>query len=182
MSENIIHPEIDQELIAYIKVKAESARIVKHMTSKTSEESMRARLEASGESVTGAKALLIKMDVRDVQGVFAVIVLPGFKKLDSKRLKHELKNRIEGLRNFRFASPEEMAGQARGVEPGRMPPFGRPIFPAVAYTFIDKALLDHQRIGFNAAHFERSVIMDTVDYIEIVTHDGIFDCSTGENA
>lgn len=67
---------------------------------------------------------------------------------------------------------------ARGVQPGKMPPFGRPIFPDIAYTFVDEALLKHDKVGFNAAHFEKSIIMPTKDLLEIVPHDGVFACST----
>ncbi len=139
---------------------------------------MEARHKASGERVTGAKAILIKMGMREAPDSFAVVVLPGSNKLDSKALKHALKTRVPEMRSFRFATPEEMAQKARGIQPGKMPPFGRPIFPDVDFTFIDEALLDHKKIGFNAAHFEQSIIIDTDDYIKLVTHDGIFACST----
>ena len=138
---------------------------------------MEARFEASGERVVGAKALLVKVDVKDAPEAFAVIILPGVSRLDSKAVKQELRARIPGARDFRFASPDEMAQVARGMQPGKMPPFGRPIFPAVAYTFIDKALLDQKKIGFNAADFERSIIVPTEEYIAITPNDGIFACS-----
>jgi len=139
---------------------------------------MEARHRASGERVTGAKALLVKMDVKDKPDVFAVIILPGFSKLDSKTIKKELKERLTGFRSFRFATPEEMEQKARGMQPGKMPPFGRPLFPDIDLTFIDEALLDHKRIGFNASDFESSIIMDTADYLKIVSSDGTFPCST----
>lgn len=138
---------------------------------------MEARHSVSGERVTGAKALLIKMDVKDKPDVFAVIILPGFSKLDSKAMKKELKQRVPGFRSFRFATPEEMEQKARGMQPGKMPPFGRPIFPDIELTFIDEAIKEHDRIGFNAADFEKSIIMDTVDYLKVVTNDGVFPCS-----
>ncbi|HKX72648.1 MAG TPA: YbaK/EbsC family protein [Candidatus Saccharimonadales bacterium] len=137
---------------------------------------MEARYKASGERVTGAKALLIKIDIKD-SPAFAVIILPGFNKLDSKAVKQELKARVPGCRGFRFATPEEMEHQARGMQPGKMPPFGRPIFPGVAFTFIDESLVHHARIGFNAADFEKSILLDTSDYLRIVTSDGTFACS-----
>jgi len=109
---------------------------------------------------------------------FAVIILPGFSKLDSKVLKQELKVRVPGMHSFRFATPEEMDQTTRGMQPGKMPPFGRPIFPRIAYTFIDQALMDHARIGFNSADFERSIIMNTSEYVGIVVRDGMFACSS----
>ena len=170
--------QVHQEIVNFVIDKAPSAALFEHPASKTSKESMDARHKASGERATGAKALLIKMDVRDKPDAFAVIILPGFNKLDSKALKQELKVRVPGMRSFRFATPEEMNQKARGMQPGKMPPFGRPVFPDIDFTFIDQALLDHKRIGFNAADFEKSILMDTDEYLKIVTHDGIFTCST----
>jgi len=177
MSNSDPSSQVHKEIVNFVTDKAPSAKLVEHPASKTSEESMEARHKASGERVTGAKALLIKIDIRDRPAEFAVIVLPGFNKLDSKVLKQELKARVPGMRSFRFATPEEMDQKARGIQPGKMPPFGRPLFPDIDFTFIDKALLDHKRIGFNAADFEKSILMDTDDYLKIVTHDGIFACS-----
>lgn len=168
---------LHEELVAYVTDHAPSAKLFHHPASKTSEESMEARFQASGERVPGAKALLVKLDIRDRHDVFAVIVLPGFNKLDSKGVKQPLREHIEGLRDFRFATPEEMTRVARGLQPGKMPPFGRPIFPAIAYTFLDEALLEYPRIGFNAADFESSIIMDSREYQALVEHDGIFACS-----
>lgn len=173
------HPNpVHDELVALVSAYAPSAKLFEHPECKTSEESMEARYRVSGERVAGAKALLVKLDVRDQPDVFAVIVLPGFSKLDSKAVKIELKERIVGFRGFRFASPEEMDRTARGMQPGKMPPFGRPLFPDVTYTFIDKALLDHEKVGFNAADFEKSYIVLTKDYMTFVAKDGVFSCST----
>lgn len=179
MSNNLsdIATRVHEELVAFIMKEAPSAKLFSHQPSKTSEESMEARHSASGERVTGAKALLIKMDVKDKPDVFAIIILPGFSKLDSKAMKKELKEHVPGFRSFRFATPEEMEQKARGMQPGKMPPFGRPIFPDIDLTFIDKALEEHKRIGFNVADFEKSIIMDMDDYLKIVTNDGMFQCS-----
>lgn len=173
--------DVHNELVAFIKNKSPSAKLFEHAASRTSEESMIARHLASGEQVTGAKALLIKIDVRDKASLFAVIVLPGFNKLDSKAVKNELKKHIADFKSFRFATADEMAQKARGIQPGKMPPFGRPIFPDIHFTFVDKALLTHEKIGFNAADFEKSIIMDTQEYLKLLTHDGIFACSLKDN-
>ena len=168
---------VHTELVAWLNAAASTSKLFEHPISKTSDESLEARYKVSGERVPGAKAILIKMGMRDAPDSFAVIVLPGSNLLDSKTLKRELRTRVPGMHSFRFATPEEMAQKARGMQPGKMPPFGRPIFPDVAFTFIDQALLDHKRVGFNAAHFERSIIIDTEEYLRLVTHDGIFACS-----
>jgi Ala-tRNA(Pro) deacylase len=173
-SSNSVH----QELVTLLHEHAPSAQLFEHPECKTSEESMEARYKASGERVTGAKALLVKLDVRDQPDLFAVIILPGFNKLDSKAMKKELKDRVSGFRSFRFATPEEMDQKARGMQPGKMPPFGRPLFPDITYAFIDESLKAHDKIGFNAADFESSFIMSTEEYLGFVENDGIFICST----
>ncbi len=174
--------KVHEELVAFLREHAPSAKLFPHAASHTSEESMEARFKASGERVPGAKALLVKLDIRDQPDTFAVIVLPGFNKLDSKGVKQELRSRIEGLRDFRFATPEEMSCVARGLQPGKMPPFGRPFFPDIKYTFIDEELLKHPRIGFNAADFEHSAIIDSAEYAKLVEHDGVFMCSAASGA
>jgi prolyl-tRNA editing enzyme YbaK/EbsC (Cys-tRNA(Pro) deacylase) len=171
--------QVHRELVSFVLGGAPSAKLFQHSACRTSEESMEARYKAYGERVTGAKALLIKIDIRERSDAFAVIVLPGFNKLDSKAVKLELRERIPGVRGFRFATADEMVMRARGIQPGKMPPFGRPVFPDVDYLFIDTALLGHRQIGFNAADFESSIIMDTSDYLNLVTHDGSFSCSVG---
>lgn len=177
MNDKLTNP-VHQELTSLLHDYAPSAQLFEHPECKTSEESMEARYKASGERVTGAKALLVKLNVRDQPDLFAVIVLPGFNKLDSKAMKKELKARVPGFRSFRFASPEEMEQKARGMQPGKMPPFGRPVFPDITYTFIDESLTVHDKIGFNAADFESSFIMLTEEYLRLVEHDGVFVCST----
>jgi prolyl-tRNA editing enzyme YbaK/EbsC (Cys-tRNA(Pro) deacylase) len=107
-----------------------------------------------------------------------VIVLPGFNKLDSKAMKKELKERMPGFRSFRFASPEEIEQKARGMQPGKMPPFGRLLFPDITYIFINESLASYDKVGFNAADFESSFIMPTEDYLRVIKHDGVFVCST----
>jgi prolyl-tRNA editing enzyme YbaK/EbsC (Cys-tRNA(Pro) deacylase) len=168
---------VHNELVTYVTAAAPSAKLFQHPASKTSEESMEARFQASGERVPGAKALLVKLNIRDQPDRFAVIVLPGFNKLGSKGMKNELRQHIDGLRDFRFATPEEMTRVARGLQPGKMPPFGRPLFPEIQYTFVDLSLFEHPRIGFNAADFESSIIMDSSEYRQLVEQDGIFACS-----
>ena len=168
---------VHDDIVAFFVHDGNGATLYTHRPSKTSEESMQARFEASGEKVTGAKALLVKLDIKDRTGVYAVIIMPGFNRLDSKALKAQLKAQVPGLHGFRFASPEEMAHIARGIQPGKMPPVGRPVFPDIRYTFIDAALQTHEKVGFNAADFERSIIMPSAALIDLVPHDGVVDCS-----
>jgi prolyl-tRNA editing enzyme YbaK/EbsC (Cys-tRNA(Pro) deacylase) len=168
-----------EDVVAFISAGIPTAKLYEHPECRTSAESIEARYAASGLRVPGAKSLLMKLDVKDRDDVFAAIILPGFNKLDSKALKSELKTRVPGMQRMRFATPEEMFDIARGMQPGKMPPIGRPIFPKITYTFFDSALLDHELVGFNAAYFEKSFIVPTKELIALVPHDGVFTCSLG---
>jgi Ala-tRNA(Pro) deacylase len=52
-----------------------------------------------------------------------------------------------------------------GLESGAVPPLGRPILPFDLY--LDPAILDNQRIAFNADGRDASVIMPTEDYLRV---------------
>ncbi len=119
-----------------------------HAPTLTSADSAAAR----GESLQiGAKALLVKGDQQ-----YCLFVLPADRRLDSTAAKRHL-----GVRKIRFAAREELL-ELTGLEPGSVPPFGPPILslPLVA----DPALLDNEKIAFNAGSLTNSIIMSSADY------------------
>ncbi len=119
-----------------------------HEPTFTSEQSARAR----GEPLEiGAKALVVKTD-----GVYRLLVLPADRKLDSQAIKRHL-----GVRKLRFAEPSELA-ELTGLVPGSVPPFGPPVLELP--LFADLALLDNEKIAFNAGSLTDSVIMAAADY------------------
>lgn len=144
-----------------------------HSPTRTSEESHQARMEVTGESVMGAKALVILLTFKNKEKPAAVLVLPSSKKIDAKKLKQKITN----LKSFRFATPEEMASLTGGLVPGSMPPFARPIFEELQDLFIDSSLLEYERIGFNIGSLTESVILSCEDYLKVVNHSSIFDFS-----
>jgi len=168
----------NEDLLSYFEANSATAKLYKHQECRTSEESAQARAEAGAGMVIGAKAILVKADVRDSNPQFFLLVLPGFSKIDSKKLKTELKDRIPGFRSFRFATSDEMAQVAHGMQPGCMPPFGKPIFPGINYVFVDDSLSLHPRVGFNAAKFTQSAVLNIEEYLRILNHDGIFSFAT----
>lgn len=119
-----------------------------HEPTHTSEESARAR----GEPLEiGAKALVIKAD-----GVFRLFVLPADRRVDSQAIKRQL-----GVKKLRFANADELL-ELTGLVPGSVPPFGPPVLemPLVA----DPALLDNEKVAFNAGSLTTSIIMASADY------------------
>jgi prolyl-tRNA editing enzyme YbaK/EbsC (Cys-tRNA(Pro) deacylase) len=135
-------------------------RQVHHPPTRTSEESAAAR----GEPLhIGGKALLLKGE----DDVFRLFVLPADARLDSQAIRQEL-----GLRKARFASPEELLEQT-GLVPGSVPPFGRPILPFDLY--VDRGIVDNDRIAFNAGSLTDSIILSTEDYLRAAKPQGVFD-------
>jgi Ala-tRNA(Pro) deacylase len=119
-----------------------------HEPTHTSEESARAR----GEPLEiGAKALVIKTD-----GVYRLFVLPADRRVDSQAVKRQL-----GVKKLRFADAAELL-ELTGLVPGSVPPFGPPVLqlPLVA----DPALLDNEKVAFNAGSLTTSIIMASADY------------------
>jgi len=57
-----------------------------------------------------------------------------------------------------------------GLVPGAVPPFGRPILerPILELDlYVDRSILENERIAFNAGSLTDSIIMNTKDYIMI---------------
>jgi prolyl-tRNA editing enzyme YbaK/EbsC (Cys-tRNA(Pro) deacylase) len=172
------------DLLRHLRAPFPDLRTYEHPECRTSEESARARAAAGAGWVIGAKAILMKVDLRGAEPpyAFALFVLPGNHKIDSRQLKSALKQFLPEARAFRFATADEMAEHARGMRPGTMPPFGRPVFPEVAPVFVAAALTEHAELGFNAARLDRSIVMRTSDYLACVEHAGVLAFTTPQEA
>lgn len=145
-----------------------------HEVCRTSEESAKVRKAAGLPDAIGAKALLCKVDWRgSATATFVTFVLPGTHTLDKAKLKQNLPE----LKQFRFATAEELLALA-GVVPGCMPPFGRPIFPDVNSLFVSSQIQKYERVAFNAAKLDTSIVLLTADYMRAATTDRIFDFSS----
>ncbi|MBD2485598.1 YbaK/EbsC family protein [Planktothrix sp. FACHB-1365] len=163
--------EHTQKLLNYLLENQVKYQYLTHPECKTSKESREARIKAGGDDVIGAKALVIKMDRKGSGSEFNLLVLPGTRKLDSSVLKQYFKAEIK---SFRFATTEELADLTEGLVPGSIPPFAHPIFDTLNHLFVDSALLDHEKIGFNAASLTQSLIIHTQDYLKLAQPTHIF--------
>ena len=144
---------------------------ITHEPCTTSEESEAARASAGYPGVIGAKALLAKLYFKTGEQ-FATIVLPGNHVLN----KDALIAGVPDLKKMRFATPEEMRDLA-GVVPGCMPPFASPIFPRIPLLIVDTALQDVDRLGFNAAYLEKSIVLPSEQYLSAITPSFLVACS-----
>lgn len=86
-----------------------------------------------------------------------LFVLSAARKLDSGAIRHHF-----GIRRLRFATREELH-EMTGLTPGAVPPFGRPILPFD--LFVDRSIVENDRIAFNAGSLTLSIIMGVQDYL-----------------
>jgi Ala-tRNA(Pro) deacylase len=128
-----------------------------HEAVRTSEEAQKVRNDCSLKQ--GAKAIIIKVK-KNGEKSYKMLVMPGDKKFDSKKIKKEL-----GFKNTSFASEEEVKEVTGGILPGGVPPFGNLFGIKV---FVDKSLFDNKEIVFNAGDRRFSIKMTAVDYKKIV--------------
>jgi len=136
-------------------------REVHHPPTRTSEEAAAAR----GESIEiGGKAIVAKVDED-----FRLFVLSAARRLRSASVRHHM-----GAQRFRFASRVELH-ELTGLVPGCVPPFGRPILPLDLY--VDRSILENERIAFNAGSLTDSIIMRRADYVEIARPADVFSFS-----
>ena len=155
-------PIVFQKITALLEQHAIPYRHVHHQPTHTSEESARAR----GESTRiGGKALVMKIEDR-----FRLFVLSAARKMDSHAMKKHL-----GVKRTRFATPEELE-ELTGCVPGCVPPFGPPILDLELY--LDRSILENDKIAFNAGSLTDSIIMQVEDYLRLADPKEIFEFSS----
>jgi len=101
----------------------------------------------------GAKSLLFKTKIG-----FVLVVVPGDKRVDSKKLKLAL-----GVKDVRFASPEEVKEQM-GCEVGSCYPFGN---LAGLRTLVDKTLGQNEVISCNPGRHDISLKFSYSEYEDL---------------
>ena len=145
-------------------------RVLDHPPCRTSKESAAARAQAGAPEAVGAKAVLCRMEFYDRHAEYNVLVLPGPSRVDTRALKSVLPD----LRRYRFATVDEMQTLCH-LSPGAMPPFAQSVFPQLNHLYVDRSLLDHDLIGFNAGSHERSIVVRSQDYIRAALPTAILD-------
>ncbi len=124
--------------------------VLEHEHTHTSEEAARVRGTSMSE---GAKSLLLKSG-----DSFMMAIIPGNKKLDSRKLRA-----ILGVRKLKFASPEEVE-KIMGCKIGACYPFGNLIS---LKTYAEKTLGDNIWISYSPGAHNKSIRMKWVDYKKI---------------
>lgn len=139
-----------QKIIEMLDTQGVKYEIAEHEPVYTSEQAARVRNESVN---TGAKSLLLKADNN-----FVLTVLPGGKRLSSKKLKDFL-----GLKSLRFATPQEVK-EIMGCEIGACYPLGRIIG---IKTIVDNVLLENNEISFNPGLHDKTIKLKSRDYLSI---------------
>ncbi len=137
-----------------------------HEPVRTSEEAAKIRTGYSLEQ--GTKALIVKVYGRrssfakatEGSTDFAMLIVRGSDKFDEKKVKELLR-----IKEFRFATEKEVGEITGGVLPGGVPPFGNLFGLKV---FVDKRVLENEKIVFNAGDKRFSIGMYSKDWFELV--------------
>lgn len=156
-----------REFMRFIEDAKEPFRLLSHPPCRTSAESAAARADAGAPGSVGAKALIVRTS--EPVG-FTMAVIPGDRRLCNERLRAL-------IGRFRFATRAEIDEVTAGLEPGMIPPFGRPVCPGVLQLLVDASLPALALLGFNAAHLERSVVMGAESYMRLVPAARVADIS-----
>lgn len=128
-----------------------------HEPVRTSEEASKIRTGYSLEQ--GTKTLIVKCYKNDGD-FFTMLIVRGSDKFDEKKVKDLL-----GIKEFRFATEQEVGEITGGVLPGGVPPFGNLFGLKV---FVDKAVLKNEKVVFNAGDKRFSIGMHSKDWLKLV--------------
>jgi len=141
-------------LVSLLDANAARYRVLEHPAEGRSDLVAQIRGTAPGQ---GAKAMLCRS--KDGEPAYALVVLPGDRKLDFMRVAQVL-----GTKKATLASPAE-AMATTGCVIGAIPPFVDG--PGVRLV-VDPALVERfGEIAFNAGRLDRSIVLDSTDYMRI---------------
>ncbi len=101
----------------------------------------------------GLKALLMK-----IRGEWTTLVVRAHERSDNRTVRHALRSQ-----KLRFLRAEELA--TLGLEPGQVPPFGRPVLPCRLVA--DHGVLEGETVAFTAGSWTDSFVMRTDDWVRV---------------
>lgn len=140
-------------LISLLELGGARYRVIDHPAEGKSDMVAQIRGTQPGQ---GAKAMLCKS--KDGASGLSLLVLPGDRKLDFKKVAIAL-----GIKKATLASPEE-AMSASGNVIGAIPPFS----DQGIQLLVDPSLVNENvEIAFNAGRLDKSIVLNTQDYLRI---------------
>jgi Ala-tRNA(Pro) deacylase len=143
-----------ERLVALLEQEGARFRIIEHPSEGRSDLVAAIRGTAPGQ---GAKAMLCKS--KDDAQALILAILPGDKKLDFKKVAA-----AGQIKKATLASAEE-AERETGCVIGAIPPFS---FSSGIKLVVDPGLIESfDEIAFNAGRLDKSIILDSTDYVRI---------------
>ncbi len=137
---------MDEYLKQYLEKYNIRYRLYKHPAVFTVAESKSIKQKIPGKHT---KCLFLK----DKKDIFYLIALPAEKRLDMKLVKKKL-----GIRDLRFASPEELKRKLN-LTPGSVSIFGM-IYSDSVFLIIDKELWEAKLAGFHPNINTSTIVLD----------------------
>ena len=155
MGVNAMTGDVFDQIVALLSGAKANFRVIEHEAEGRSEKISVIR---GNRPEQAAKAMVL--DVRGGGGGRrnVLAILPGNRKLDFAAVARLFESRKCG-----FASPES-AQQLTGCAMGAVPPFA--LNPELAVV-VDETLLTNQTLFFNAGRLDRSMELDTRDWIAV---------------
>lgn len=139
------------KIIDFLSNSGVEYQVVNHEHVHTSAEAAKVRGTSMSE---GAKSLMLKSGDE-----FVMAIIPGDKKLDSRKLRTTM-----GVRKLKFSSPEEVV-KIMGCKIGACYPFGNLIS---LKTYAEQTLSNNTWISYSPGVHDKSIRMKWVDYKKIV--------------
>ena len=151
------HPVVSQ-IVDLIEKNQSWFETFEHQPVRTSEEA--AKIRDGYDLHLGAKALIVRVKITNSDRKFVMLVFPGDMRFNTEKIKLLFK-----AKDVRFATEEEVSEITNGIQPGGVPPFGNLFGLEVV---VDPALLQNEKIVFNAGDKSFSIGMKSDDYKSIV--------------
>jgi nondiscriminating aspartyl-tRNA synthetase len=149
--------QISEQIQTLLSSKSIPFKYLEHEPTPTSIDSARVRGTPLHE---GAKALILRTSKEHKN---YMVVLPGDKKIDSKKLREILGD------SFSFEKPEVIL-EKYGLVIGGVPPFG---FLFDIPTYYDTSILGNVNVSFNCGTKTQSIDMKVPDFKEAVVGDWV---------
>ncbi len=151
--------EVTTQIVNLLKINEVWFETFEHEPVRTSEEAAKIR---NGYTIhQGAKALIVRVKISNVNKKFMMLVFPGDARFDTSKVKQ-----LFTAKDVRFATEEEVLKLTNGIQPGGVPPFGNLFNLEVV---VDPSLLQNEKIVFNAGDRSFSIGMKSADYKMIVS-------------
>jgi Ala-tRNA(Pro) deacylase len=143
------------KLIGLLGASGARYRIIEHKAEGRTDIASALRSNALPQS---AKSIVVRVSISKKRGEYLLAVIPGDKHVDLTKL-----SQLVGGTKAAFAA-RDVAERLTASACGSIPPFS---FNLELKLIVDKGLLAHEEIFFNAARLDRSVALHMEDYLTL---------------